>query len=157
EIEGVADRLDLTERVETISLGNLVGDGRPRLRRGGCWETEHCDQPNAEHGNATPPGHQWPPLAARRDSSRCAGRGPIALGGAAQPVRSSARNGALHRASFAAPRWAHRAFAFADAEQRFDGCTHIASIQELDPTCLTATSVKKMCIFWPSAVPRFSS
>src|SRR5882762_5953491 len=52
DIERVADRLDLIPRVETVGLGNLVGDGRALLRRHTCRGTNHSDQQNTDHGNA---------------------------------------------------------------------------------------------------------
>src|SRR5712671_5700951 len=52
EVERVADRLDLIPRVETVGLGNLVGDGRALLRRHTCRPTNHSEQQNTDHGNA---------------------------------------------------------------------------------------------------------
>src|SRR5207237_5888972 len=52
DVERVADRVDLTKRVETIGLGNLVGDGRALLRRHRCRRTKQSDQQNTDHGNA---------------------------------------------------------------------------------------------------------
>src|SRR3954466_1696865 len=44
DIEGVADRVDLTERVETVRLGNLVGDGRALLRGRRRCQSKNSDQ-----------------------------------------------------------------------------------------------------------------
>src|SRR5438105_7067605 len=52
DVARVANRVDLTKRVETIGLGNLVGDGRALLRRHRCRRTKHSDQQNTDHGNA---------------------------------------------------------------------------------------------------------
>src|SRR6266403_2807622 len=40
-VEGVADRINLPERIKAIGLGNLFGDGWDRLRRGSCSKDQH--------------------------------------------------------------------------------------------------------------------
>src|SRR5882724_9978010 len=52
DVERVADRLDLIPRVETVGLGNLLGDGRALLRRHTCRGRNHSYQQNTDHRNA---------------------------------------------------------------------------------------------------------
>src|SRR5437868_14055457 len=69
DVARVANRVDLTKRVETIGLGNLVGDRRALLRRHGCRQTKHSDQQNTDHRNAARFRHGGPPSAARNRST----------------------------------------------------------------------------------------
>src|SRR2546421_3325440 len=69
DVARVANRVDLTKRVETIGLGNLVGDRRALLRRHGCRQTKHSDQQNTDHRNAARSRHGGPPSGARNRST----------------------------------------------------------------------------------------
>ena len=111
DVERVADRVDLTKRVETIGLGNLVGDGRALLRRHRCRRTKHSDQQNTDHRNAARFRHGRPPSAARNRStlsmtarlSRCAGGASLScFAGLLNRVRRTWRPRAASRTPAAA-------------------------------------------------------
>src|SRR4029077_18885134 len=56
--------VDLTERVETIRLGDLVGDGRALLRRDTRRGTKDSDQQDTDHRDAARFRHGYPSWAA---------------------------------------------------------------------------------------------
>jgi len=48
-VEGVADRINLPERIKTIGLGNLFGNRRALLRAGGYSKDQHSEQQKADY------------------------------------------------------------------------------------------------------------
>src|SRR5579859_217606 len=48
-VPGVADRLDLPIRIETVGFGNLFEDGRARLRPGSCRKDQDPDGQKTDH------------------------------------------------------------------------------------------------------------
>src|SRR3954469_2492946 len=58
DVERVADRVDLTERVETVRLGNLVGHGRALLRGPRPCRTKDSDQQNTNDETAARVAHE---------------------------------------------------------------------------------------------------
>ncbi len=48
-VEGVADRINLPERVKAIGLGNLFGNGRALLRAGRYSKDQHSEKQKADY------------------------------------------------------------------------------------------------------------